>query len=433
MTALFATTGASGAAVGTATITADTFTITAHGLVNGQVVVTSAPTGAAVGVLVPGAPYYVASATANTFQLRPAPGAAAMSIASGGAVVDAADAVYDPQGMRRALGGLLAKNRQSIPSFGRFDARPGVLPNHSAVEVSVAGMLVTVTDLNCVIVGPTSSGRGPYLCAIPTSQITLTAADPSNPRIDLLIAEVLDDAADSSGDLVPGRTRVITGTPAAVPTVPATPSGALALAQFAVPAGGASATLTYTADYTTAAGGIIPVRDTAGLPTVWNREGMYADQADTDTLMRWNGSTWVPVASAASYASVRRIATTIRTTNTSTFTAETLINSVTAALESGKTYRVRWVANVASSVLGDLTRTRIREDNLAGTQLQLRNVGVPNGGTDFPVALEVEYTAGSTGNKTFAATCQRVSGTGNIACNANASQPIYFYVDYIRG
>lgn len=113
MPALWASTGASGAAVGTATIAANVFTIAAHGLVDGQTVVTSTPTGGAVGVLVAGAPYYVAAATTDTFQLRPSPGAPVMVIASGGAVVDAADAVYDAQSLRRSLGGLFYKGRPS--------------------------------------------------------------------------------------------------------------------------------------------------------------------------------------------------------------------------------------------------------------------------------------------------------------------------------
>lgn len=302
MTALFATTGASGAPVGTATIAANVFTITAHGLIDGQTVVTSSPTGAAVGVLVPGAPYYVASATANTFELRPSPGAPVMTVASGGVSVDAAEAVYDPQGMRQSLGGLYYKARPSTPSVGRFGARWGVLQNGGTVEASVSGMTVTVENLNCVIVTAGSTTRGPYLCAIPTAQHTLSAADPTNPRIDVLVAEVLDNAADASGDLIPGRTRIITGTPAGVPVAPTVADGLLELAQFSIPAGSSSATITFTAPYTVAAGGILPVRDTAGLPASIRREGMYADQADVDALMRFNGAgSWETIASAKGY------------------------------------------------------------------------------------------------------------------------------------
>ncbi|HLV58040.1 MAG TPA: hypothetical protein VKY81_04105 [Natronosporangium sp.] len=309
MPALFATTGASGDPVGTADVTAadDTLTIEAHGLFDGQVVVTADATGGA-DVLVDGAPYYVANATEDTFQLRPAPGAPIMAFASDGTVeVDAADAVNDAQGLRQALGGLLYKARPGTPNIGRFGARWGVLQNTSQNEVDVSGLTVTVGDLNCVISTTGSTSRGSYLCAIPSVQHELAPADGTNPRIDLLIAEVLDDHADSSGDLIPGRTRVLTGTPASSPTAPTLPDGALELAQLTVPANSASATLSYTAPYTVAAGGIVPVRDVSGLPPGVRREGMYADNAETDQLMRFSGSAWHPIATAGGYQLINRI------------------------------------------------------------------------------------------------------------------------------
>ena len=111
MTALFATTAASGSAIGTATITASNDVLTfgaAHNLVDGQVVVTSAPVNGAVGVLVPGAPYYVANAPTTTMQLRYAPGSPVMTFTADGTVsVDQAEAVYDAKSMRQALGVLL--------------------------------------------------------------------------------------------------------------------------------------------------------------------------------------------------------------------------------------------------------------------------------------------------------------------------------------
>lgn len=129
-----------------------------------------------------------------------------------------------------------------------------------------------------------------------------------------------------------------------------------------------------------------------------------------------------------------RIATTVRTVNVGTFTAETSIDTVTAALVTGRIYVIRWAGALFSSVADGSARGRIREDSLVGTQLQLRQI-VTNtiASQAFPLAMEVEFTAVSTGNKTFAATCQRQTGTGNITCTAASDTPTYFYVDYVRG
>jgi len=85
-----------GTSVGTATIeeSDDTFTLTAHGLVNGQQVTVATLTGGATSVLVADAPYFVASAAANTFQLRPSPGAPVMAFATDGGC-----AVYQAAGL----------------------------------------------------------------------------------------------------------------------------------------------------------------------------------------------------------------------------------------------------------------------------------------------------------------------------------------------
>ena len=177
--------------------------------------------------------------------------------------------------------------------------------------------------------------------------------------------------------------------------------------------------------------GVLPLRDGTEYPTD-PYEGMTVFRQDTGVLEAWTGA-WEPFASATNYKSVRRIATTIRTTNTSTFTSETVINNVTATLESGKTYRVVWKIGGTSSVTNDVVRFRIREDNISGTQMQLRNAFVPVATSAWPVDLEAEFTAASSGSKTFTGTAQRVIGTGNITCTANANEPAYLYVDYVRG
>lgn len=67
-----------------------------------------------------------------------------------------------------------------------------------------------------------------------TVNIAVTAADASNPRIDIVIAEVRDAAF--AGVSTDWRPRVVAGTPAGSPAVPATPNNAIKLADVSVPA-----------------------------------------------------------------------------------------------------------------------------------------------------------------------------------------------------
>lgn len=130
-----------------------------------------------------------------------------------------------------------------------------------------------------------------------------------------------------------------------------------------------------------------------------------------------------------------RIATAIETSDSSTFTTgDTEVASLTAALVSGRTYRVRFSGGFVSTVSGDIVLGRIREDTSAGTVLQEknRNIGTTSGaGEGFE--FEAEYTAVSTGSKTFVVTSVRNGGTGTLHRDGAAVRPSYFYVDYIRG
>jgi hypothetical protein len=279
-----------------------------------------------------------------------------MVIASGGAVVDAAESVYDTQSLRQSLGGLLYKGRDSLPAFGRFGARPGVLANTTSIEVASSGMVVDIRDTNCVINTAGTTNRGPYVVAIPAAQHTLATAHPSLTRIDTLIAEVLDNVADASGDLIPGRTRVITGTPGSAAT--AAPDGTLLLAYFTLTAGATTASLDFVAPYTVAAGGILPVANTAALPAAHRREGMYADVADADRLDRFSGSAWNPIASKVNYDYVQSLNGGVALTGWTSYTPTwTGIGSATFATNVGRMWRtgiktVEWKFHAVISAAG---------------------------------------------------------------------------------
>jgi len=421
-----------GTSVGTATIEADddTVTLAAHGLVNGQQVTVANPTGGASGVLVADAPYFVAAATTNTFQLRPSPGGPVMGFtADGGCDVYTTAGLMDAQTIRDGLAGLVTAGNSS----NRFISRTGVFPMSTETQhVTTSGMTWTAADM--VVAVRHSTGRI-YIVPHPSESGAVTAADPSQPRIDALDLQIQDHVLDSSG-FARGRLVYTAGVPAGVPVAPAVAANAERITTWTVAAGAGSTGTPTTPQFAVARGGVLPVTDSSQYPTSGGRyKGMMLwDIALGQLLVNTTaGGTWVPIASAAAFGSVRRIATTTRTTNTATFTAETSINTVTAALENGKTYAVTWKTNGSSTVAGDRARFRIREDTVGGTQLDLAHVTCDAATVDYPVILYYEYTAVATGNKTFVGTCVRQAGTGNLAVNANASQPNYLYVNYIRG
>lgn len=131
-----------------------------------------------------------------------------------------------------------------------------------------------------------------------------------------------------------------------------------------------------------------------------------------------------------------RIATDRQTTDSSTYTAETSLQEVTADLVANAVYNVRISSHIGTSVANDVGSYRIREGSgTGGQELQIRpNVTLPNAGVaGNMVDLDVEYIAASTGAQTFTFTGIRNSGTGNHRREAQGDRPSTFQVDYVRG
>lgn len=136
---------------------------------------------------------------------------------------------------------------------------PGGDQNNSGLGVaatSPASMQVQLIAGQCII--PVADNHA-YLCTLPT--IPLLDIDPAhqtNDRIDLVIAEVVEDLETAANSLF--RVRVITGTPAATPAVPPlTGIKCLVLAQVYVTRATTSIPQTAITDkryFTRAAGGV---------------------------------------------------------------------------------------------------------------------------------------------------------------------------------
>ena len=111
---------------------------------------------------------------------------------------------------------------------------------------SPVGMSVVVASGWAAIVGTTQSNMGVYtVYNDANTTLTITTANPTNPRIDRIVATVQD--AFYSGSFNDVIFQVIAGTPAGSPVAPATPANSISLATVAV---GAAVTQINTGDIT---------------------------------------------------------------------------------------------------------------------------------------------------------------------------------------
>lgn len=128
-----------------------------------------------------------------------------------------------------------------------------------------------------------------------------------------------------------------------------------------------------------------------------------------------------------------RVGTNTETSNTSTFTTtETVTDDVTVSLVNGERYLVEFNGAFQTSVAGDDVTARIREDNLAGTQLQGERRDILAGSINQYWYIRAEYTATATGSKTFVVTGVRSSGSGNIFRAGATTGPAYLTVTHIK-
>jgi hypothetical protein len=133
----------------------------------------------------------------------------------------------------------------------------GVIGGAGLLVTAAGGVTVAVEQGHFVVPNTSSPTSGAYAATLAQSgTVTLNSADPSNPRIDIVVA-VVNDLGTSSSD---GQVTFVAGTPSASPSAPAAPANSITLAQVAVPAAATSVTsgnITDTRPFTCAAGGVL--------------------------------------------------------------------------------------------------------------------------------------------------------------------------------
>ncbi|WP_079405476.1 hypothetical protein [Streptomyces sp. 3211] len=181
---------------------------------------------------------------------------------------------------------------------GTLTTRDGVLAGGAGLSATgTSAMQVQIGTGRAIVQG--TSVQGAYPVAI-TAPVTLTVPDghAQHPRIDAVVLRVIDTLYETAlQDTV--QLEIISGTPAASPTAPSTPTTGIKLWEIAVPAGTSAGTggitwasaLTDKRRYTSAHGGIIPRGYSLSFSGAY--AGQYRDNGEE--LERWSGSGWEPV------------------------------------------------------------------------------------------------------------------------------------------
>lgn len=206
---------------------------------------------------------------------------------------------YSARSFRNALAGM--KGWDGVPLSGRQGIRP--MGGSSANVVTLSGSTITV-NLHAGEISPGwAAVTGTYdvaLTAIETH--SLTPADATNPRKDIVIGRVYDNDESASG-LRLYRSEYIAGTAGPSPAEPAVPQGGIRLATIDVPqSGGGSPVVTNNYTLTAAAGGVLPVRtQTERDALVSPYSGQTVHRMDKGWQEHHDGTAWKVYPNAVSF------------------------------------------------------------------------------------------------------------------------------------
>lgn len=117
------------------------------------------------------------------------------------------------------------------------------LPGDLVVSQRGAGanMSVDVAAGSFACTGDTVANQGMYVAqSTATFNVPITTANATNPRIDLIVAQIYDKQAGGGATTYSWSPIAVPGTPAASPVAPALPASSLLLAQVTVPANATS-------------------------------------------------------------------------------------------------------------------------------------------------------------------------------------------------
>lgn len=190
---------------------------------------------------------------------------------------------------------------------GALTVQSGVIASVGGMQVvPVSGMNIAVNAGFCVIASSTSNLQGGYrMGSMQSNGLTVTTADPTNPRIDLVCATISDPGTSAGFSEI----QIITGTPAVSPVTPSLPANSLSLATITVAAGTSvitSGIITDTRVYTNASGGAVNWSSVASSGPGFNgliaydraNDRFFHNNAGAGTGARLKALPWQPLMAA---------------------------------------------------------------------------------------------------------------------------------------
>jgi hypothetical protein len=328
--------------------------------------------------------------------------------------------------------------------------RDGVVPGPYSTSLSTYRSLHVTENSptgSSVLVQPghaivTRTAQGVYLCPNSAPRVVaLDAADATNPRIDLIVLQVLDTAlGDASTDV---QVKAVTGTPAGSPSPPAVPTGAIELARVAVAAAPTGNTIVNAniTDRRRSTGLKGSVRPLLALDLATD-DGVHGDLRDTAGLIeRYNAATDKWEAIAKTNMGWGYVADTTVTTNGGSVTgssAEYVGRSFSFAAQANRRYKVTWLAVVSHSANSYVTwrhRWTTGAGPITTSSTLISTVGdrLDQGGESYAVPLEAIFTGPSTAQTiSVGFTVQTVSAI-NSSIVGNASNPNTVLIEDIGG
>lgn len=238
---------------------------------------------------------------------------------------------FASQDARLTLVAALLASAGSTGTTG-IAARPGVRPGVGAplFVQAASGMNITVNNGLAFVQGTAALDAGIYpVCLDTTTTLTVSTADPTNPRIDNVCLTILDNGDATSTFVV----QIQAGTPASSPVAPTLPGNSLLLATIQVNASATSITtgnITDQRQFTVTQGGILYCGSSASYPAS-GPEQQYLHDGTTHRLRRLNGSGGTSVPLVAPFATVSAQVTTPVTCTSNT--VKQVVTQVTVTVD----------------------------------------------------------------------------------------------------
>lgn len=203
--------------------------------------------------------------------------------------------VHTAEILRASYSGLINGVKTAAGLVTRGGVALGIGGNLQVTQNGAPNMSVNVASGQIYIPGTEGSKQATYSCVNDaTKNVTITAADGTNPRIDLIVAKVQDTLY--SGAVNSWSIVVVTGTPAGSPAVPSQPANSIAIGQVLVGAGVTSIVTGNITDrrfYMAAAGGVITCPSTDRPATTNVPPGTIIYESDTTLHRKLVGSSWL--------------------------------------------------------------------------------------------------------------------------------------------